>query len=118
MTPARVRAIYKRLLRLYGETVYFRRYAGTGQVRTSTDYPVKARIREYRPDELIGGIVQGQRDVIALAEDVENSGFPLPFVATVDYVVIRGAQIIIASVDDNTCRIGDTLIAYEIRAGG
>lgn len=119
MTPAYVKARYKVLLAPYGETVSLRRYSGTGSGRVATDYSgIAARVREYHPDELIGGIVQGDRECIILAADVEGSGFPLPFVATVDYVVVRGAQLIIKSVDNNSRRIGDTLIAYEIRTGG
>lgn len=118
MTPARVRAVYKRLLRLYGETIYFRRYAGTGEARVPIDYAVKARVVDFNPDELVGGIVQGDRNIIALAEDVEDSGFTLPFVATADKVVIRGRELAVKAVDDNTRRIAGELIAYEIRAGG
>lgn len=120
MTPAQVKEMYSRLLALYGQTtVKLRRHTGTGHSRTPTDYSdIAARVHEYQPDELIGGIVQGDRKFIIFADDVADSGFTVPFVATADKLVVDGRELAIKSVDDNTRRIGDTLIAYEIRAGG
>lgn len=117
MTPDEVRIAYARGLSLY-EGVQLRRYIGVGSLRAPVDYPVRARVKDYSPDELIGGIVQGERLVIALAEDVENSEFILPFVATADKIVIRGRELSIKAIDDNTRRYQGVLMAYEIRVGG
>lgn len=118
MTPTQVKSTYRRLIDVHGETVALRRYSGTGDARTSTDYSVKARVVDFEPHELVGGIVQGDRNLIVIAEDVTASGIALPLVATVDKVVVRGKELAIKSVDDNTRRIAGVLVAYEIRAGG
>lgn len=118
MTPAEVKEIYRQVIGEFGEAVSLRRYSGTGNNRTATDYPVGARVTEYRPDELIGGIVQGDRLVIVLAADVASTGFQLPFVATADKLVVRGRELAIKAIDDNTRRIAGEIVAYEIRAGG
>lgn len=117
MTPEHVRTVYARALSLY-ETIQIRRYTGSGASRAPVDYPVRARVMNYDGDELIGGIVQGRRRVIVLAEDVENSDFALPFVSTADKLVIRGREVAITAVDDNTRRFGGVLMAYEILAAG
>lgn len=36
----------------------------------NTDIQVRARMRGYRPDELVGGVQQTEREVIAYADDV------------------------------------------------
>ena len=117
MTPVEIRLAYARGLSLY-EGVQLRRYTGTGRDRLPVDTPVRARVIEYKPDELIGGIVQGERRVLVLAEDVENSAFTVPFVVTSDKLVIRGVEFTIKSVDDNTRRYQGVLMAYDIRVGG
>jgi hypothetical protein len=68
----------------------------------------------YQPKELIGAIVQGDRKVIAL---IDALGALLPLTTT-DKLVIRGREVAIKAVDDNTRRIGGTLIALEIQAAG
>jgi len=117
VTPATIRALYNRALTEF-EVVQFRRYSGVGVSRTPADYPVRARVVEYRPEELVGGIVQGDVRLIVLAEDVEQTGFVVPLVATADKIVIRGRELSVKSVDDNTRRVGGQLMAYDIRVGG
>lgn len=117
MSPDQVKASYRRALGQF-ETIQLRRYAGTGEARVATDYDVLARVMEFQPHELVGGIVQGDRSLIVLAEDVADSGIALPLVATADKVVVRGKELAIKAIDDSTRRIAGELIAYEIRAGG
>lgn len=118
MTPAQVKATYRRLLDAHGETVYLRRYSGSGEARVATDYAVKARVIDFQPAELIGGIVQGDRNLIVSADDVANSGITLPIVATADKMLVRGRELAIKAVDDSTRRTAGELMAYEIVAGG
>jgi hypothetical protein len=117
MTPDQIKNAYRLALSQF-EVVLFRRYTGTGALRTATDYPVRARVLGYQPDELTGGIVQGERRVIALAEDILNTGFVLPLTETADKIVIRGRELAVKAVDDNTRRVGGELIAFDIRCGG
>lgn len=117
MTPAQARGMYLRAMESHGETVLLRRV--NPSPAAPTEVSVRARITGYAPHELVGGINQGDRKIIILAEDVEASGFPLPLRGnSIDKVVFRGKTPGIITVDDSTRRIGDTLIAYEIRATG
>ena|SRR3990167_2691912 len=118
MTPTQAKAIYSRMLTRFGETVYLRRYSGSGEARAATDYAVKARVTEFDPEELVGGIVVGDRQIIASVEDVTASGITLPIVATADKIVVRGKELVIKKVDDSTRRLAGELVAYEITAGG
>jgi hypothetical protein len=78
------------------------------------DVTVRARVVGYKPTELVGSIVQGDVKIIAL---VDTLGGRLPL-TTNDSAVVRDKVKRIKAVDDNTRRIGSTLIALEIRAGG
>jgi hypothetical protein len=114
MTPAEALASHRAFINEIGETIYIRRFTGTGTPRPKTDTATKARVVGYRPEELIAPIVQGDRKVIALVDDLSAI---LPVIPT-DKVVIRGKELAIKSIDDNTRRIGGTLIALEITVGG
>ena len=97
-----------------GEDVVFRRFTGSGSPRPHTDVTTKARVMGYQPSQLVGTIVQGDRRVIALAGDIVSL---LP-ITTNDQIVVRGKVLQIKSIDDNTRRIGGTLIALELQVGG
>lgn len=80
---------------------------------------VRAIVTGYTPNELTGGIMQGDRRVYVLASDVVASGFPLPIQSgKSDRLRIRGRLLAIQSIDDNTHRIAGELCAYEITARG
>lgn len=106
MTPADAKAMYRRQIAAHGETITLRR---TGQ----SDQSVRARVTGYEPEELVGGIQQGDRKVIVLAEDV--TGFTP---RKGDLVILRGAPLSIQAVDDSTRRVAGTLVAYELVARG
>ncbi|MGN6549754.1 MAG: hypothetical protein ACTHJ3_07665 [Pararhizobium sp.] len=116
MTPARLRAQYRRMLGAYGETVTLRRTVPNG---APIEASALARVTGYQPNELVSGIEQGDRKVILLAEDVETSGFPVPFKTSgSDKIVARGTMLSIEAVDDSTRRVASVLIAYELRVRG
>lgn len=108
---------YRLQLTSHGEQIKIRRYIGTGMGRTFTDTNAKARVRGYLPNELVGTIQQGDRNIIVLAEDLELGGFALPITAA-DKAVVRGKELAILGVDDNTRRVGPTLIAIELQCRG
>lgn len=120
MTPTQARAAYRRARDGIGEMVALRRYSGSGQARTPTDYAMKAvRVRrDQNADELVAGLVQRDRRFIVMLEDVEAAGFPLPINITADRMVVRSQEVTIKDVDGDTRRIAGELIAYEITAGG
>lgn len=114
MTPDEILASYRSFINDVGETVYVRRFSGTPPSITSQDIAIKARVVDYLPSEIVGPIIQGDRRVIAL---VDNLSGILPL-TTNDALVVRGKEMIIKAVNDNTRRGGGTLIALELRVGG
>lgn len=114
---ARILANYQRSLARVGETIYVRRFSGSGPSRTHADTAATARVTGYDPHELIGSIVQGDRKVIMLAKDLTDAGFSLPVVKS-DQLIVRGKPLAIQAVDDSTRRVAGTLIAIEIQVRG
>ena len=115
MTPTASRASYRQALT---DTVTLRKYTGSGVSRTHADTVAHARVTGYLPEELIAGgsVQQGDLKVTLLAEDLENAGTSAP--RNGDKLVIRGKEVNIQAVDDNTRRIGSTLIAYVLQVRG
>lgn len=113
-TPAQWLAITRDRILADGETVLVRRYSGTGPTRTKVDTAAQARVMGYLPRDLVGSIVQGDRKVTML---VDTLSAVLP-VTTSDRLVIRGREVAIKAVDDNTRRPQGVLIALEIQAEG
>ena len=117
MTPEAAKASYRRALNAAGQTVFIRRYTGSGENRPHFDAPVMARVTGYEPDELVGTIQQGDRKVIVLADDLIAAHIPLDLKKG-DKVVVRGKELNIEVADDSTRRIQGVLIAYELQARG
>ncbi len=119
MNPDQAKAMYMRRLGDF-EQVTIRIYTGAGSSRPRFDYEeIRARPVDFNPDELVGGIIQGDRTVIVLADDVANAGIPLPLAAGANTkVVIRGRELTIKAINDNTRRLAGDLIAYEMVVGG
>lgn len=113
MSPAASRDSYRRMV---DQIVTFRRYTGTGPNRPRFDTDVRARVVGYAPDELVGGILQGDRKVILLAEDLVAAQVRPP--SKGDKIVIRGAEANIEFVNDSTRRVGGELMAYELVVRG
>jgi len=116
MTPDKVKESYRRGRLSH---VYVRRYTGGGTNRPRFDWPARARIEAMRPNEIVAGsaIQQGDRKVILLVEDLINHQFPLPLTSN-DNIVIRGKEVTIIALDDNTRRVDDELIAYDLVVRG
>lgn len=114
MTPDEARDSYRRAMDVAGETILIRRYTGAGTNRPRFDATVRARVVDYVPHELIGTVVQGDRKLIVLVEDMVAAQIPLDLRAG-DKVVVRGKELNIQAADDNTRRIAGELIAYELQ---
>lgn len=112
----RIRANYKRELAKF-ETVTIRRYYGSGSPRSKYERDCHGREIAYKPDEIVGPILQGDWKIILLAEDLESGAVTLPLL-TSDKVVVRGKELAIAGIDDKKRRIGSVLIAYELQVRG
>ncbi|WP_454917312.1 hypothetical protein [Xanthobacter sediminis] len=78
MTPAAAIAALNRQLRLHGQDVVLRRYIVVSGVRTPVDATVRASVRDFRPDELAGGIVQGDTQVVLSPSGIIAAAWPGP----------------------------------------
>jgi hypothetical protein len=115
VNAAEARADYRRQMTAYGETLTFRRPGGS-----LPDATVLCRVTGYAPNELVGGIIQGDSRVLALAEDLEAAGWDAPKGGRGnDQIVLSDGRVLaIEAVDDKTRKVGATVIAYEIQARG
>jgi hypothetical protein len=117
MTPDYLRGTYRRMLNERGETVEVRRYTGSGPNRPRFDCSVIAAVVGYDEKDFVGSIVQGDRKVILLAEDLIEAQITLPIVSS-DKIVVRGKELAIVAVDDNSRRVKGELVAYELQVRG
>jgi hypothetical protein len=117
MTPEGVKAMYRRHMDAEGEYVTIRRYTGSGVNRPRFDAQARARVINYAENELVGTIIQGDRNVILYADDLYASQFAMP-VTPNDKIIIRGRELSIVAVDDSSRRVNGVLIALEIQARG
>lgn len=117
MNAADVADSYRRMIEDNGEPVFVRRYTGLGVNRPRFDAQVRAKVAGYAAEELVGGVVQGDRKVILLVQDLIDRQFALPITAS-DKVVVRGKELAIIAPDDSTRRVDNVLIAYELTARG
>lgn len=99
------------------ETVYIRRYTGSGPNRPFFDTQARARLIGYTPEEMVGTIQQGDRKAIVFAPDLVEHGFALP-ISVNDKLVSRGREFQIMSADHNTIREDDVLVAVIVQARG
>lgn len=109
--------MYRRQVDAHGSTITLRRVNPSPTAPTNVT-GVRARVMGYAPEELVGGIKQGDRKVILPSENI--GAFPVPFkTGGSDKIVLAdGAVLNIEVVDDQTARISDELIAYKITARG
>jgi hypothetical protein len=79
MTPETAIAMLRRQIAAHGQDVQLERVtqgpSGT-QIIYSVD--VRAFVRGYHPDELVGGIIQGDSKVTLSAVEIEAQGWPGP----------------------------------------
>jgi hypothetical protein len=117
VNPDAIKNMYARHLDQAGEIVVVRRYTGSGLNRPRFDAEARARVEAYVPSELVGTIQQGDRRIVLYEEDLIKAQFPLPVTAQ-DKLIIRGRELSIVAVDDNTRRLQGELMSLEIQARG
>jgi len=113
MSSDDIKALYRADLQ---ETVVIRRYTGTGTNRPKFDVSVHGSSRRYHATELLGGIVQGDQEILVLVEDLIQKKFALP-ITTNDKIVIAGKELAIIAPNERADLDG-TLIAYDLQARG
>ncbi len=113
MSDPRIATIYDAVNRV-GETVILRRLTGT-TVQIPLDVTLKAVVRGYGPEELVGGIQQGDKKVILSQVDMENSQWCWP-VKPQDRVIIEGRPTVVQSVDKR--KISEDTAMYVLQVRG
>lgn len=107
------------MLRSDGQEIILRRVVGT-TVQTSVDCTCMAFVRGYRPDELVGAVIQGDSEVIISATDIIAAQWPggepvqSPPVATDPRVPRKGDKVIIAGRVRNVEAAAPIYIANEL----
>lgn len=118
MTPDDAKQMYRDQFALHAEDIFIRRFTGSGVSRTAVDTACRARVVDYRPDELVGSVVQGDRKVIVLVESLLDAGFSLPVTMQDKVYAARFDELAIMGIDDNTRRIAGVLIALDLQVRG
>ena len=91
------------MLARYGETVVLRRPTGQGLF---TDVSCGARVDQFQPHEIAGGVMQGDRNVVLSNREIEAANWPGP-PRRGDQIVIGGHTTTVQGVD--TVSIGDRI---------
>lgn len=111
----------------YGTDVVLRRVSGTAPNQTNTDVTVRAAVRSYQPNELVGGINQTDSLVIISPTQIAAAGWPAGESASttvadptlprrLDKMIIAGRARNIEVVDP--IYLGGELVRIEIRVIG
>ncbi len=117
MTPAEIRADYRKSMVEVGWTVKLKRNRPSPAAAIEID--VLARITGFQPDELTANMKQGDAMALVLAEDVEGTAFTLPFIAGGMEKIVDGTKVYnIQSANVNTRKIQGVAVAYEISISG
>jgi hypothetical protein len=79
MTPETAIAMLRRRIAAHGQDIRLRRVT-QGPSGAQIIYSVECRafVRGYHPDELVGGIIQGDSKVTLSATEIEAQGWPGP----------------------------------------
>lgn len=117
MTPDAIKSAYRRMMNERGETIIIRRYTGSGENRAKFDAEAMAVVSGYAPQDLVGSVIEGDRKLIVLAEDLVEAGLELPLTEN-DKAVVQGRELQIFAPDASTRRVSGVLIAYELQARG
>jgi len=78
----------------------------------------RARVKGYRPDALVGNIIQGEVSIRAFYPDLIENRFPLPVRSTDKVRITGGPTAQINAVDVHTGRDGNTQVFVRIMAAG
>lgn len=76
MTPQAAIAALDRQLHLHGHDAVLRRATWSGTTKTTADVTVRIKLRGYAPDELVGGIIQGDSAVVMSPTQINAAGWP------------------------------------------
>ncbi len=120
-TPSAIIAALDASLAEHGETVTLRRRVGTGN--TFVDLAIRASVRGYKAEQLVGAIKQTDQHFIISPSEIAAASATWPGAAgggaaptTNDFLVVDGRQRKIEHVAP--VRVGGTVVRYEGRVLG
>jgi hypothetical protein len=87
MTPADAIAMLDRSLSRNGQDITLRRVVPNA---SNIDVTVRAFVRGYQPEEIVGGVQYGDSLVILSPSSLLNTAWPDPLVKRLDKVVVDG----------------------------
>lgn len=114
----RTRAAYRRAFK---ERVKLARASGTGaaaDIAWDQAPYVRAHLRQYGPHEIAGSIMQGDQELMVLAEDLDESSFTVPPRMGDRVLLPNGNYAMVQHCDANSRRLGQETIAYVCRVRG
>ncbi|MGE4043583.1 MAG: hypothetical protein AB7F35_01925 [Acetobacteraceae bacterium] len=100
------------MLARHGETVVLRRPTGQGQF---VDVPCAARVNQFQPHEITGGVMQGDREVILSNREIEAGAWPGP-PRRGDQIVIAGRTTTVQGVE--TVSVGGQVVRHNLQVRG
>jgi hypothetical protein len=99
-------------------SVTLRRLTGTGANQTRIDAEgIPARVMSYMPEEMAGAIQQGDQRAYVLVHVLEDQGWPTP-IRVGDVCIVDERKTTVMGVDNNTRKVGDTIIVAELQLRG
>ncbi len=100
------------MLSRYGETVVLRRPTGQAQFLNVT---CAARVDQFQPHEIAGGVTQGDRKVILSNREIEAGAWPGP-PRRGDQIVIAGRTTTVQGVE--TIAVGGRVVRHNVQVRG
>lgn len=105
-----------RLANRYGQIVILRRLTMAGTAAIAFDAEIRAKIRAYQPEELVGLITQADREAVIAAIDLLALQWPVPprEGANADRLVLDGKVGVVQAVEPRASFSGEVAM-YAIR---
>ena len=117
MTPADALDMHRRMIAENGQTGFLRNVGANGAADVDSA-PVRFRLMAFQPRDLVGGIAQGTRRAILMAEDVKLPNGGAFDLKKNSRLIWNGKTLTVTAVDDATRNVGGVLIAYELQVVG
>ncbi|WP_336799572.1 hypothetical protein [Kaistia sp. MMO-174] len=108
MTPDAAIAMLDRTVARHGQTVILR--------RATDDLTARGFVRDYKPEEIVGGIAQGDTNIALSPTQIAGSQFDAAPIRRNDKVVIRGRVRNVEAAD--FLLIDDRLVRINLQVRG
>lgn len=76
MSPSQALSALDRSLAAHGTDAILRRLVGLGREPTATDVTVRVRLDSYKPEEIDGGVIQGDSRAVLSPTQIAAAGWP------------------------------------------